>query len=717
MTEERKPLSDSVWITPTYAIDSVIIEKTFSLSELKKATLYITGLGYFEPRVNGNIVTEDVLIPPASDYFERDFSHALYPIYDKRTYRIYYHTFDISRLLTVGDNKLTLELGGGWFTQSERIAEGDMAYYDRPVCIFEIDFGNEKIYSDGTEYFYESEIRKSNIFIGELIDKTFRDCDKKGVSIFNMKETELSPAIGTNDRVVRTIKPCLICEEAGRRVYDLGENVSGVVSLKTDAPCGEKFTLRFAENIYPDLTLNFESTGAGTVGRSGEKQIMTDIFISGGDPCEFTPKFVWHAFRYFEVVGACEYIDSVYARVIHAAAEVTSTLKSDSEGVNFLYDSYIRTQLSSYHGSFPSDCPHRERLGYTGDGQICSHTAMMLLDTKELYRKWIRDILDCQDKKTGHVQHTAPFQGGGGGPGGWGSAIVTVPYAFLKAYGDRSIIIDTLPYMERWIEFTRASMDSGLVTREREGGWCLGDWCYLESGKIPEPFVNTCWFIHALRLYKEMKALIGERVDEEILRLESEMLVAVRREYSAISDVGAARVYGAWIGIESSERVAEYYDALGYTDTGFLGTDILFEVLFKGAHVDVAHRLLSSRRLGSFLYMKDRGATTIWETYSGEHSHSHPMFGACARQIFEGILGITQPEDSYGYEEIILSPKFPSDMDYIEGSLILNSRRISVSLKREAGAVTLRTEIPECASVYLHKGEKKEKITSGEYIL
>lgn len=73
-------------------------------------------------------------------------------------------------------------------------------------------------------------------------------------------------------------------------------------------------------------------------------------------------------------------------------------------------------------------CPHRERLGYTGDGQITAPAAMLLLDSREFYRKWIRDILDSQDPDTGHVQHTAPFMGGGGGPGGWGSAVIIVPY-------------------------------------------------------------------------------------------------------------------------------------------------------------------------------------------------------------------------------------------------------------------------------------------------
>ena len=111
------------------------------------------------------------------------------------------------------------------------------------------------------------------------------------------------------------------------------------------------------------------------------------------------------------------------AEVIHTDVAVTSSFSCSDPVLNWLYEAYIRTQLDNYHGCIPSDCPHRERLGYTGDGQLTAETAMLLLDTKELYRKWYQDILDSQGAETGHIPHTAPFLGGGGGPGGWGCAV------------------------------------------------------------------------------------------------------------------------------------------------------------------------------------------------------------------------------------------------------------------------------------------------------
>lgn len=112
--------------------------------------------------------------------------------------------------------------------------------------------------------------------------------------------------------------------------------------------------------------------------------------------------------------------------MIHSNTPIKSTVNSDSEGWNYLYDAFLRAQLDNMHGGFLSDCPHRERLGYTDDGQPASAGGMFLLESQEFYRKWIQDILDCQDIKSGYVQHTAPFMGGGG-TGGWGCAIAIVP--------------------------------------------------------------------------------------------------------------------------------------------------------------------------------------------------------------------------------------------------------------------------------------------------
>lgn len=694
--KEYFPFEGAEWIAPSYALDTCLIKRSFRLDSIPEhSELFITGLGYFEATLNGAPLTEDMLIPPVSDYFRREFRTATYKIADEFTHRIYYHKFSVGDRLTVGENILEINLGGGWLTQRERLAEGEMEYSDRPMCIYALRIPSGDVLSSSDDVFYETEIRASSLFIGETIDSRFVDSLPKKVKVLPRPDAILSEAIGSNDKIIRTISPTLLSERGDVRIYDARENISGLVSLTTDAPSGSVYVLRFAENLSADGSLDFKSTGEDYIGRSGERQIMCDRFITDGRKRRFIPKFLWHAFRYFEIRGDFSRMDEPIVTVIHADTPLTAEFESDSEGLNFLFDAYVRTQLANYHGSFPSDCPHRERLGYTGDGQVCAKAAMMLLDTRELYRKWIRDILDCQDVNSGHVQHTAPFGGGGGGPGGWCSAIITVPYAYYKQFGKDDFLIEALPKMRRWIDFTESCTEGSLVVREVEGGWCLGDWCMLESGKLPESFVNTCCFIHAMRLYLEMLDGLMSETDPRVEALISESTESTSKLYKTISHIGAASAFAAWIGIDSAERAAKYYDKLGHFDTGFIGTDVLSEVLLSHGHGEVWHKLLSSEKLGSFLYMKRHGATTVWERWNGTCSHNHPMFGASARQIFEGILGIRQTEDSVGYERVKITPYLPKDMSYARGSILTPRGRITVTLSRTEGTERFEIDLPE----------------------
>lgn len=164
--------------------------------------------------------------------------------------------------------------------------------------------------------------------------------------------------------------------------------------------------------------------------------------------------------------------------VIYTDLETVSDFVCENETVNHLLDAYRRTQLSNTHGCVPSDCPHRERRGYTGDGQITCETVMHVFGAKRMYDKWLRDIADCRNVKNGHIQHTAPFSGGGGGPGGWGGAIVVVPYMYYKMYGDPSAVRNYLYAIKHYLEYMESHCEGMLVTHEEKGGWCLGDWCF-----------------------------------------------------------------------------------------------------------------------------------------------------------------------------------------------------------------------------------------------
>lgn len=727
MIKTAHPFTDAKWIGAKQAAESPIIIRRFETNDIKKATLFITGLGYFEATLNDKLVCEDRFIPVVSDYEARPLEKFLYPLYDELTHGIYYYEYDVTALLQNGSNELHIQLGNGFYRQLERNVEGPVHFGTTLKTIYalvlETEEGIYTLVSDGSETWMNSEITYNNLFIGEIVNPAAKGTEQP-VELLPAPNAELRKAIGTPDRVIRTITPTVIGTADGKTVFDAGENISGIVRITTKAAKGEKITLQFAEKVHDNLQLNFDSVGADYTCSSGRHQIMEDVFIADGTTRSFEPKFVWHTFRYFTVEGDFE---SAEVFVIHTDASVTATFESPSEGLTFLFDAYLRTQLDNMHGSIPSDCPHRERLGYTGDGQICAPTAMMLLDSKEFYRKWIQDILDCQDKKSGHVQHTAPLMGGGGGPGGWGCAMITVPYAFYKQFGEQEMIEHCYEPMQHWIQYLLDHSENGLVTHEEAKGWCLGDWLTLEKTILPEAFVNTCYLVKSLRMLAEMALVINKKEDaDHYLVLAKEITTAIRTAYRDeqtghyCDGIQGADAYAVWAGLVTEEELpshmdalASKYDAMGHFDTGFLCTDMLAEVLIDYGYADVLFKLFESEQVGSFLYMKRHGATTIWEDWKGAQSWCHPMFGGSVRQLFTGFLGIRQPKESAGYEKLEIAPRIPTNLPFANGSIETPKGTVAVAWKKAESEIVFTITIPENMTATFTYYNTNQPLTAG----
>ena len=703
--EHVHPFQDCRWIGPAAENQSPIICRRFMAANGEKAELSLTGLGYFRAWLNGQPITQERFLPNVSEYGPRDLSAFSYPLHDQLTYRIYYCTFDVSPLLMPGENILTIQLGNGWYRQVERIPEGRAHYGDRLKAIYSITLsgpeGSSRICSDGSEMWQDSPIVCNNLFLGELHDYSRNAGTLHSVEILPEEPAILSPQIGPTDRVIRTIIPTLIREKNGVRTYDTGENISGTVRITAPAAPGETITLLFAENLDEAGELDFVSAGSLSMTSRGKHQIQKDVCVCGKETVSFEPAFCWHAFRYFTVEGPGE---DPLVQVIHSDVAVTGDFSSDSEGLNFLFDSYIRTQLNNMHGSIPSDCPHRERLGYTGDGQVAAAAAMMILDTREFYRKWMRDILDTQDTVSGHVQHTAPLGGGGGGPVGWGGAIIVVPYRYFKAYNDLSLLKESWEPIQKWLGYLKTRMDDHLITREEPKGWCLGDWATLGDTVIPEPFVNTCLLIRYLDMLVETAPLLNRQGEIPAIRqLQDRCRESVKRTYfdpatgCFCGSVQGADAYGLLIGLgdeRTKQNLIRRYTELGHFDTGFIGTDVLVDVLFSLNQGQLVYQLLSSEEMGSFLYMKRHGATTIWEHWNGKESHNHPMFGGCLRFLYEGFLGIRQAYGNGGYTQVTVTPFLPEGVSTMEGSILTPQGRLSVSLKRDNDTVRSNIQIP-----------------------
>lgn len=635
---------DASWVSFGGEKDAVIARKDFFVDTVKETYLYASGLGFCEIYINGKKVSDRLLAPAWTNYVSVDSKTMSYPIFDKMTNRILYEKLDITSFLKEGKNTIVFHIGGGWFCQYESIGELAPHYGDIMLC-FKIMQGERQIVeSDDRVKYIKSYVRKSNIYYGEEHDARIGNYDFSSTDycIENWKKAEeikrplsvLQEQDCIPDKVIRILKPKCIYQHGDIKLYDIGENIAGyaVIKFRDDTSHSGVCDIRYAENINDDFTLNFNSAG-------WESRVQRDRFIRDRVKTEFYPIFTWHAARYFEVIGDA---DVVEYRVTHTDLKQKINFKSSNETLQWIFDAFIRTQLSNTHGCIPSDCPHRERLGYTGDGQLACEAVMTCFDAEKMYRKWMQDVADCQDIYNGHVQHTAPFRGGGGGPGGWGGAIVFVPYSFYKFYKDESFLRKYYQNMLNFLSYMEGRSENGLVVREELGGWCLGDWCSPDNKNlIPEPFVNTYFLIKAFKQVIEISEILEKDTTELKLRLEKITKAFVDAYYDEktstfCSSLEASDAYAYDIGLgdeRTLEAIVDKYEALGEFDTGIFGTDILIRVLCENGYKDLAFKLLTSEKENTFYNMKKHGATTLWENWNGEASHSHPMFGAVVQYI------------------------------------------------------------------------------------
>ena len=707
------------WIGVKDECDAAFFRKTFIINKAEPATITICGLGYFELYINGNRVSEDYFVPANSDYHERPDMTLIYPLNDKRTHRIYAMQYDVSRYIEEGKNIIGIAIGGGFYHQTIRKAEGNMSFSDIKLC-FNLKIGDEEILSDESIEYNTGIFKKSNLFVGEELDYTGFDRKWNTLSAKSdgwqkavclaADESEYFIQDCPTDKIIETLDVELVKDFGDYSVYKTSKNISGYPVVRCDK-AGEKVVIECAEEIFEDGNINNLSVGWGE-----QRQIET--YITDGAAEEYHPYFCWFGFRYFSLTNNAR---PVCVRVIHADIAVTSDFNCSDETLNWYHRTYINTQLCNMHGGVPSDCPHRERLGYTGDGQLTCGAVMTQMDAESFYRKWIYDIIDCQDRFTGHVQHTAPFAGGGGGPAGWGGAIIIVPYEFYRHYGDKEFLKSVFPRMELFVKYMESRCEGGLVVREEKDGWCLGDWCTPAKVEIPEPFVNTTMYISQLRMMIFCAKAIGFDTAEYEKLIEIHSKAVYEKYYdcetgSFLDGLQGADSFALSCGIADEKSIgilAEKYDRLNEFDTGIFGTDILLNTLSENGKGETAVKLLANKNDVSFETMRKAGATTLWENWNGEASHSHPMFGAGTKYLFERILGIMQTENSVRYNSVKIEPVFADFLHFASGYITTPHGKIAVSWHREDEKLTVDIDLCDGIDAVFVRGEKTIPLFAG----
>ncbi len=687
------------WLTPSADCPAPLCRYEFDAPAMTDAALTICGLGFFEAWLNGTPVTEDKFVPLNTNYHPR----APFAAQDGSTFteemacRLLVPKYDVTALLRPGKNVLAVRLYPGYYNYDHSPAYGPVRLAFR-LQMTGTDGCCEEVSSEKVLW-RPSEVIKAEFTRGEEQDLALlapgwkdADCPADGwqpMALSPLPDTDYRYMQSPADRVIRTLTPVVIGMFGDTRVYDIGENIAGRPILVCEAGAPATVTLRAAEERTPDGHLDEHSV----------EELCSQHLIVHTDGKARTVGLAstWLSGRYFEVQGPAAL---TAFEEIHANVAVTGSFACADAVTNWLHEAYLRTQLANMHGGIPSDCPQIERRGYTGDGQLAGETAMLLLDGRAFYRKWLDDISDCQDRISGHVQYTAPYVPSGGGPGGWGCAIVEVPYTYWRVYGDKGPMLAMYPQMLKWFDYMDAHSENGLVVSDEPGCWCLGDWCTAEEIKIPEPYVNNYFYAKSLRRVLEFApAADAPGLQARLARC----LEAITANYfdpatgSFCGGVQATDAFAVDLGLGDERTLANLvkkYRELGRYDTGIFGTDILTRVLFEHREEQLAFALMASRGQTGYGQWMRLGATTLWEYWTGERSHSHPMFGAAVRYLYQYVLGIRQPDGCGGYSKVAIAPADLPTLDWAKGTLATPHGNITVDWARLDGKVLFTVTVP-----------------------
>lgn len=729
------------WITNTEDLypDSAVtfpapfFRKEFVLDkQVRQAKAYICGLGFYEMYVNGQKVGTQVLAPAVTNYDKRTIRNSLYFYDDQSSQRALYNTFDVTDLLRKGDNTIGVILGNGWYNQRDRTVEGCL-WYNSPRLLLqmEVEYSDgsvQTVQTDNTWKYSDSPILHDAIFTGEIYDArrelenwhsdNYNDDHWKQALPCESPSGELHPQLAPYDEITRTVKP-VSCDAINDSVYlyTIPEMVSGWAELSVTGKTGDKIHLRF-------------------IGEENNDFGQSDTYILKGNGMEtWEPRFTWHAFRFIEITSPDVKMDknSITVKVVHTKPAKNGTFACSNELFNKINEAYIRTQEANFHGSISSDCPHRERIAYTGDGQIVVESSILSYDMTRFYGKWFDDMKDAQNKNTGYVPHTAPFAGGGGGPA-WGSAYIIMPWYYYLYYGDKHILNDHYQGMKQWVAYLGTRTDErGIIVREEPDGWCLGDWCTPDEVEIPEALVNTCYYYHCADLLGKIALVLNRNEDARFYNQLSEKIKNDFNEVYFNPDTNAywenrqgAGVFPLAFGMTPEGKKEAVFQSLlanlektnYHFDTGILATPLLVKVLSENNRTDLAYKLMNQRTEPGYGYLMDEKNSCLWERWDGKASRCHPMFGSVIAWFYNTLGGISPDIENPGMKHFIIAPKPVDELDFCKTSYRSVYGLIRSEWSKSGDEFRLEVDIPSntTATIYFPETENKTIYESGKNI-
>lgn len=712
------------WISDSRDVQNKVapyFRKTFSVSKkIVSARAYIAVAGLYELSINGQKIS----------------NHRLDPMYTRFDRRTLYVTHDITQALKEGKNAVGVLLGNGWYNhQSTAVWYFDKApWRGRPTFCMDIRVkyadGTEGVISSGKDWktapspvvfnsiytaeHYDARLEQTGWNTPNFVDSTWKEVVFRSAPSTNIVAQTMHPI-----RDVESITPKTIKKLSDKNcVFDLGRNISGVSKITLRGAAGTVVKLKHGERLYENGHVDLSNIDVHYRPTDDSDPFQTDIFILSGKGEEtFMPKFNYKGFQYVEVTSdqTIELTkDNLTGYFMHSDVPPIGHIQSSNPTINKIWAATNNAYLSNLFG-YPTDCPQREKNGWTGDAQIAIETGLYNFDGFTVYEKWLADHRDEQ-QANGVLPSIIPSSGWGyewaNGPD-WTSTIAIIPWQLYQFYGDKKPLEDCYDNIKRYVDHITSIAPEGLTT------WGLGDWVPVKS-KSPVELTSTAYYFADAQILAKTAKLLGKNDDfEQYSKLADKIYKAFNAKYfdktkgiygSGLQTELSVALYWGLVPTEFKQTVAanlaKRVEADGnHLDVGLLGTKAILNALSENGYADVAYKLAAQETFPSWGWWIVNGATTLYENWpidaKSDISMNHIMFGEIGAWLYKGLGGIKPNPDHVGFKNILLEPHFVDGLNAFEAVFNAPTGKIESSWKKENGKVLYQVTVPPNATATL----------------
>jgi alpha-L-rhamnosidase len=504
------------------------------------------------------------------------------------------------------------------------------------------------------------------------------------------------------NRLMATLRPVKITEpKPGVFVFDLGQNFAGWAQLRVSGPVGTRVTMRYGERLGPNGLL--ERSTIDKFVHNGPFQ--TDAYILKGQGEEiWEPRFTYHGFRWVEIHGfpGKPTVDHLRGRVVHTAFTPAGSFTCSNKLFNQIQQLTLWAYRSNFVG-FPTDCPQREKNGWTGDAHLAAEQALYNFHNLPAYEKWMSDFQD-EMRPSGELPGIVPTSGWGyqwGNGPAWDSAYLLIPWYLYSYTGDTRVLAEHYGHMKRYVDYLTRRSKNQIVDIG------LGDWVPAKT-ETPVAVTSTGYYFVDALILSRVAHLLGQENDA---RTYADLAESIRRSFQkqfikasgvVANNSQTALSCALYQGLARPEEKAAILKQLvanverqgGHLDTGILGAKYLLHALTDNGRVDVAYRIANQTTPPSYGDWIRRGATTLWEDWRDGESRNHIMFGDISAWFYQDLAGIQLDPEVPAFRRFLVRPRPVGDLQWVKANHDSVYGSIAVSWKREGETFSLEVAVP-----------------------